>query len=111
MEEDSQSIIDPMDTLDAYLEAAEMYLNAIKLGNDSLSLSIYTSGMKAVYYGRAYVAFSSSDDQEATKGSLRLTLVTFDEFIKTYGKTKTTEYFIDTCALIMKVLRTEMRKH
>ena len=70
-ESESSEEITNLDSLDAYIDASEMYLEALKLTNGPGADGCYVVGMAAVYFGKAYMAFVESNNADAIKGSLR----------------------------------------
>lgn len=98
------------DTLDAYVEASEMYLEALKLQDDAASSSAYIIGMTAVYFGKAHLAFASTDNLDAIKGSLREAMNAYQAAILFCKSNNVGKQFVYTSELIMNSLRTELQR-
>jgi hypothetical protein len=113
-EEDSEEPSN-LDSLEGYIEASEMYLEALKLSektSEFYSHGCYVAGMTAVYFGKAFLAFTDTDNTEAIKGSLKeainaySTAISFfesNEILKVIG----TKQFIYTSHLIIEGLKSE----
>ena len=101
--EDSSSL----DNLDAYIEASEMYLEALKLSDATGADAGYVVGMTAVYFGKAFLAFTNSDNSDAIKGSLKEAINAYSaaaSFCESKGIAK---QFVYTSRLIIESLRSE----
>ncbi len=104
-ESESESEFSNIESLDAYIEASEMYSEALKLSGVDIGYVVGT----AVCFGKAYLAFVSSDNRDAIKKSLReainayLVAITFCE---TNGIGK---QFVGTSELIIATMRIELQ--
>jgi hypothetical protein len=108
-EEHESDSSDSIDILDAYIEASEMYLEALKLSDSQGADAAYIVGMTAVYFGKAFIAFTSTDNSSAIKGSLHEALnayATAATFCETNGIGK---QFVFTCHLVTESLRMESK--
>jgi len=103
-----ESEITHLDELDAYVEASEMYLEALKLSSSPGADAGYIVGMTAVYFGKAYVAFASTENTEAIKGSLRETINAYTTAIAFCETNNLGKQFVYTSRLIIESLRTEL---
>lgn len=106
-QEEESTSLGSMDVLEAYIEASEMYLEALKLSNTPGTDSAYIVGMTAVYFGKAFVAFSYTENLDAIKGSLHETICAYtvaSTFCETNGIGK---QFVYASRLITELLRTE----
>jgi hypothetical protein len=110
-EEESEESEGPsnLDSLDAYIQASEMYLEALKLSDGPGVDAGYVVGMTAVYFGKAYISFTDTDNIDAIKGSLREAMNAYSaasKFCETNGIGK---QFIYVSQLIIASMRTELQ--
>ncbi len=114
VEEETLEDITNLESLDAYIEASEMYLEALKLsdGRDCEAQSKidsgYIIGMTAVYFGKAYLAFTSSDNEQAIKGSLVEAINAYSTALAHCENNNIGKHFIDTAKLIVQSMRIEL---
>lgn len=97
------------DTLDAYIEASEMYLEALKLQDDPGASSAYLVGMTAVYFGKAHVAFAATDNLDAIKGSLKEAMNAYHTAATFCKSNNIGKQFVYTSELIIESLRAELQ--
>lgn len=109
LEEDSDDE-SAMEIIDSYIEASEMYLEALKLQDGEAVSSAYVIGMTAVYFGKAFVAFSMTDNKAAKKLSLQETLNAYSAAITFCENYNIGKQFVFTSTLIVDSLRTEQRR-
>jgi hypothetical protein len=106
--EDSDEITN-IDNIEAYINASEMYLEALKLSDGSNVSAGYMVGITAVYFGKAFLEFTSSDNTEAIKGSLKEAMsayVTASSFCESNNIGK---QFVYTSKLIISALIIELK--
>ncbi len=108
LEEESEESSN-LDILDAYIEASEMYLEVLKLSDDTESSTAYIVGMTAVYFGKAFLAFSSTDNTEAVKGSLKETIGAYTKAVIFCEERNVGKPFVYTSRLILNTLREELQ--
>jgi len=90
-----------------YIEAAEMYLEALKL--ERLEGTVEPLFTKALYFGKASLAFIDSGNREATLRSLRDSLKVYAEVIRYCDSRKIENNFYYTCKLIVDAIRKELK--
>lgn len=110
-EESEESEITNLDSLEAYIEASEMYIDALKLLNGKEIDSAYILGMSAVYFGKAFLAFTTSDNTEAMKGSLREAITAYSTAESFCERNNIGKQFIYTSRLIIAGMRTELQNY
>lgn len=108
---ESSSEQDNLDTIDAYIEASEMYLESLKLDDVVQTKAAYLVGMTAVYYGKAFLAFASTNNSEAIKGSLREALKAYSSAATFCDTNNIGQQFVYTSKLIIQCLKTELESY
>lgn len=96
-----------LDTLDAYIEASEMYLEALKLSDATGSDAGYIVGMTAVYFGKAFMAFTNGANAEAIKGSLREAINAYSAAVSFCESNGIGKQFVYASRLVIESLRLE----
>jgi hypothetical protein len=101
-----------LETLDAYVEASEMYLEAIKLDepNNPNGPNGYIIGMKALYIVKAYLAFTNTDNVQAIRKSLLEALTAYTTVFNVFQPNGIGKQFIYTSELIIKLLQNELHR-
>jgi hypothetical protein len=110
-EESEESNTSNLDSLDAYIEASEMYLEALKLSDAKGADAGYVVGMTAVYFGKAFLAFTNTDNVEAMKGSLREAINAYSAAMAFCESNGLAKQFVYTSHLIVESLRTESQNY
>jgi len=106
--EESEESEEPnnLDSLEAYINASEFYIEALKLSGENAG---YTVGMTAVYFGKAYLEIIDSDNADAIKGSLKEALNAYSTAVTFCESNNIAKQFIYTSRLIIAGMRTELK--
>lgn len=104
-EESESEDSNTLDNLDSYVEASEMYLEALKLSDAKGADAGYVVGMTAVYFGKAFLAFTGSDNEDAIKGSLREAINAYSAAATFCESNNIAKQFVYTANLIIITLR------
>lgn len=100
-EESSGEEDNMLNTLESYIEASEMYLEALKLQDSPEASSAYVIGMSAVYFGKAHLALSDTDNTSAIKGSLREAMGAYQAAISFCETNNIGKQFVYTGKLVL----------
>lgn len=104
-EEQSNGTSTNLENLESYINASEMYIDVLKMNTDN---ELYKVGMTAVYYGKAFLYFTETDNIEAIIGSLKEAISAYTTSITFYESLGIAKQFQYSARVILDALKTEL---